>query len=215
MARYTVGIIIFDGVLTSEVVGPAEVFALAGQQEGLEGTEVLLVGVEPQATVRTEEGLRLEVDATIADDLTLDVLLVPGANDVSPLLQNERLNAFIWQQASGDSWVGSVCAGAFVLGQAGVLDGKRATTWFGGETRLQQQFPGVQVVHDQPVVLDNRRITANGGLVSYQAALVLLGQLAGTEKAHEVYQNLGLDRLGRWSEIEAALRQQVGVATPG
>jgi transcriptional regulator GlxA family with amidase domain len=58
------------------------------------------------------------------------------------------------------------------LGQAGVLDGKQATTWFGGETKLQQEFPTVQVIHDKPVVVDKRRITANGGLVSYRAALV-------------------------------------------
>ncbi len=202
---YTIGIIVFDGVLTSEVIGPAEVFVSASQREWFKGGKVLLIGIEPQPTISTEEGIRLTVDATIADDLTLDVLLVPGGNDMSHLLQHDKLNAFIQKQEESVEWLGSFCAGAFLLGNAGVLDGKQATTWFGGETSLQAQFPAIQVVHNKPVVLDNRRITANGGLVSYQAALVLLGQLSSAEHAKEVYQSLGLGRLNSWAEIEATI----------
>ncbi len=202
---YTIGIIVFDGVLTSEVIGPAEVFARAGQREGFKGARVLLIGIEPQPTICTEEGLRLTVDATISNELMLDVLLVPGGNEMDDLLQHEGLNAFIRQQEENAQWLGSVCAGAFVLGRAGVLDGKQATTWFGGEASLQAQFPAIQVVHDQPVVVDKRRITANGGLVSYRAALVLLGQMSSAAHAHEVYESLGIDRLGTWAEIEATI----------
>ncbi len=202
----TIGIIVFDGVLTSEVIGPAEVFGLASKQDWFKGTRVLLIGIESQPTICTEEGLRLTVDATIDDDLQLDVLLVPGGNDMSSLLQHEKLNAFIQKQEERAQWLGSVCAGAFVLGNAGVLDGKQATTWFGGETSLQTQFPAIQVIHDKPVVLDKRRITANGGLVSYRAALVLLGQMSSAARAKEVYESLGLDRLGTWADIEATIK---------
>ena len=202
---YTIGIVVFDGVLTSEVIGPAEVFAIAGQQDWFKGAKVLLIGVDPQPTIRTDEGIRLTVDATIVDELALDVLLVPGGNDMSRLLQHEKLNTFIQQQEEKALWLGSVCAGAFVLGNAGVLDGKQATTWFGGETKLQAQFPAIQVIHDKPVVVDKRRITANGGLVSYQAALVLLGQLTSAAHAREIYDSLGLGRLGQWAEIETTI----------
>lgn len=95
----------------------------------------------------------------------------------------------------------------FVLGKAGVLDGRQATTWFGGEAGLQSQFPAIHVVHDKPVVLDKRRITANGGLVSYQAALVLLGQLSRPEYAKDVYDQLGMGRLDSWAAIEATIAQ--------
>lgn len=201
----TIGIIVFDGVLTCEVIGPAEVFAIASKQEWFKGSRVLLIGVEPQPTICTEEGIQLAVNATIADELALDVLLVPGGNDVNHLLHHEKLNRFIQKQEETAEWVGSYCAGAFILGQAGVLDGKQATTWFGGETNLQTQFPAIQVVHDKPVVVDNRRITANGGLVSYRAALVLLGQLSSPNHAKEVYESLGMHRLGGWAEIEETI----------
>lgn len=203
---YTIGIIVFDGVLTSEVIGPAEVFATAGARGDFGGAKILLIGVESQPTVLTEEGIRLSVDATIADDPAVDVLIVPGGNDMDALLEDESLDAYIRRQDDAARWIGSVCAGAFLLGHAGVLDGKRATTWFGGETQLQEQFPAVQVVHDQPVVLDNRRITANGGLVSYRAALILLSRLSSLDHARDVYGSLGIDRLGTWDAIEASIR---------
>jgi transcriptional regulator GlxA family with amidase domain len=204
----TIGIIVFDGVLTAEVIGPAEVFGMAGKEDWFKNTKVLLIGVESKSTIYTEEGIQLTVNATIADDLTLDVLLVPGGNDMSQLLQHEKLNAFIQKQEENADWIGSVCAGAFLLGKAGVLDGKQATTWFGGETRLQSQFPAIEVVHDKPVVLDHRRITANGGLVSYQAALVLLGQMSSAEHAWEIYNSLGLARLGTWSDMERMINSE-------
>ncbi|MBK9925828.1 MAG: DJ-1/PfpI family protein [Anaerolineales bacterium] len=202
---YTIGIVAFDGVLTAEVVGPAEVFGIAGKQDWFKNAKVLLIGINERPMIVTEEGLQLAVNATIADDLSLDVLLVPGGNDMSPLLENEALNAFIQKQEQDAQWVGSVCAGAFLLGNAGVLDGKQATTWFGGETSLQTQFPAIQVIHDQAVVIDKRRITANGGLVSYRAALILLGQLVGPDHAKEVYETLGMHRLGTWADIEASI----------
>src|SRR5215470_8309946 len=109
MARtYTIGIVVFDGVLTSEVIGPAEVFATAGARGEFGGADVLLIGVEPQASVRTEEGIRIQVDTTIADAPALDVLIVPGGNDVKHLIANEALNAFIQKQEDSAQWIGSV-----------------------------------------------------------------------------------------------------------
>lgn len=202
---YTVGIIVFDEVLTAEVIGPAEVFGLARKQPGLEGSRVLLIGIDPQPTIRTAEGITLTVDCTLADAPRLDVLVVPGADDVEALMTHTALNAFIQQHSESAQWVSSVCAGAFVLGSAGALDGKQATTWYGGEASLQRHFPQAQVVHDAPVVVDHRLVTANGGLVSYRAALVLLAQLTSTDVAKEVYDTLNMGRLGTWAEIEATV----------
>jgi transcriptional regulator GlxA family with amidase domain len=190
----TIGIIVYDDVLTSEVIAPAEVFAIAGEK-------VLLIGLENQPTIRTEEGIRLGVDCTIADEIALDALIVPGASDVEHLQNHEKLNAFI-RKYEESAWLGSVCAGAFVLGSAGVLDGKQATTWFGGESSLQAQFPQISVIQDKPVVVDKRVVTANGGLVGYRAALVLLGKMSAVEAAKKVYRGLSMGRIGDWSAIE-------------
>lgn len=201
----TIGIIAFDDVLTAEVIAPAEVFAIAAEHDWFADAQVLIIGIEKQPTIRTQEGITLSVDCTIYDDVDLDVLFVPGANDVSALLQHEALNAFIKRHGQSAEWLTSVCAGAFILGSAGALNGKQATTWHGGESILQEQFPEIQVIHDQPVVVDDRRITANGGLVSYRAALVLLAKLTSLEHAREVYETLSIERIGDWAAIEASL----------
>jgi hypothetical protein len=65
------------------------------------------------------------------------------------------------------------------------------------------------VIHDKPVVLDNRRITANGGLVSYRAALILLGQMSSLQHAQVVYESLSMGRLGTWQDIETSISAQL------
>jgi transcriptional regulator GlxA family with amidase domain len=84
----------------------------------------------------------------------------------------------------------------------------QATTWLGGEAQLQEQFPDVQVVFDAPVVVDHRRVTSNGGLVSYRAAFVLLAQLSSAEHAREVFDGLHVDRVGDWTAVEAVISGQ-------
>ncbi len=124
---------------------------------------------------------------------------------MEPLLNHHGLTAFIQAQAMTGAWLASVCSGAFVLGKAGVLDKMSATTYFGGETSLQAQFLAIKVIHDQAIVVDNRRLTANGGLVSYQAALVLVAKLMGLAKAKQVYDSLGHARLRNGLELSKTI----------
>lgn len=196
--RRTIGIIVFDTVRTCEVTAPLEVFALASQQAWFADTKIYLIGVEEQASIRTAEGLSINVDCTIKNSPALDVLIVPGAYDVSALLQHEGLNSFLRFHSKSAQWAASFCAGAFLLAHAGALNGRKATTWQGGEATLQAQFPEVDVQFDSPVVLDQRRLTANGGLVSYRASLTLLAQLSSEEHAQEIYDALSIAKLGEW-----------------
>lgn len=205
MTQKTIGIIIFDGVLTSEVIGPAEVFGIAGEHEWFAGWQVKMIGVEDKAWITTAEGITVQADCTIYDPVTLDVLLVAGGSGMEALINNADLNAFIRRHENQAEWIGSNCSGAFLLASTGVLDGVSATTWFGGETKLQKQYPQVNVIADAPVVVDHRRVTSNGGLVSYQAAIVLLGKLTSPQNAHEVYDALTMGRLDSWNVIEQSM----------
>lgn len=210
-SKRTIGIIAFDGVLTSEIIAPAEVFGIARKESWFADWEVLMIGVEDQPTVTTAEGITLGVACTIANAPELNVLIVPGAHSMNTLFTNEALNQFIKSHEETAQWISSNCSGAFLLANAGVLDGSQATTWFGGEEKLQAQFPQVQVVFDRPVVVDNRRLTSNGNLISYQAALVLLGKLTSIEHAHEVYEGLYIDRFNSWSEIASQIAEAEAV----
>ena len=208
-AQKTIGIVTFDGVLTSEVVAPAEVFGMATQRDWFQNWRVVMIGVEQQAFVTTDEGLRLGVDCTLQDAPPLDVLIVPGAMETDELSAHAGLMAFIQKHEQSAQWLASNCSGAFLLGSSGVLDGKRATTWLGGEGLLQATYPQINVVFDAPVVVDNRRLTSNGSLVSYRAALVLLGKLAGRDAAQEIFDALKVNRIGDWLQIEAEIETEI------
>jgi len=91
--------------------------------------------------------------------------------------------------------VASNCSGALVLAEAGVLDGKRATTWAGGEASFQKKYPDVLVQHDINVVIDDGVLTSNGSVVSYEAAIALLAKLTSDEFAAEVANDLQFKRV--------------------
>jgi len=200
-----IGILVFDGVLTSDVIAPAEVFGVAARKSWFSDYEVVFIGVERKPVITTEEGIRLPVDATIYDAPKLDALIVASAYDMDWLFENNDLTAFLQSQAKTVTWLGSNCSGAFLYAHAGLLDGYRATTWAGGEAQLQREFPKINVVFDKNVVVDRNRISSNGGVPSYQAALVMLSMMAGSDKAKTVFETIQLNRLIPWSDIEAFL----------
>jgi len=190
-----IGIVVFDGVLTSDVTAPIEVFGAASKKAWFSDYAVTVLSATRQKTITTEEGLTIIANATIYDQQEFDVVIVASAYDMDPVLDNDDLTHFIRTQAKEASWMASNCSGAFLLGQAGVLDGKRATTWAGGEKGLASAFPKAKVVFDQNVVVDQGLITSNGGPVSYQAAFTLLAKLSSEDFSNEISEAIQFNRL--------------------
>ena len=176
-ASAKIGILVFDGFLTSDVTAPIEVFGAATKKAWFSSYEVVVISTTKNKTVVSEEGLKIIADNTIYDELKLDVLIVPSAYEMDAHLNNKALIDYVKKQSQSASWMASNCSGAFLLGKAGVLDGKNATTWAGGEEGLLKAYPKIKVQYNQNVVVDNKVITSNGGPVSYQAAFELLTKL--------------------------------------
>lgn len=196
-ASSKIGILVFDGFLTSDVTAPIEVFGAAAKKSWFSSYQVVLISATKDKTVVSEEGLKVVADKTIYDNLELDVLLVPSAYDMDDFLNNQDLIKFIKTQGQNASWMASNCSGAFLLGEAGILDGKKATTWAGGEKGLAKSYPKVNVQYDQNVVIDSNVITSNGGPVSYQAAFELLARLSSEKFAKEISDSIQFSRLER------------------
>lgn len=194
-ATSKIGILVFEGFLTSDVTAPIEVFGAATKKSWFSSYEVVLVSVSKEKMVLSEEGLKVIADKTIYDDLKFDVLLVPSAYEMDDYLNNKDLIQFIEKQGRSASWMGSNCSGAFLLGKAGILDGKKATTWAGGEKDLAKSYPKINVQYDQNVVIDSNVITSNGGPVSYQAAFELLARLSSEKFAMEISEAIQFNRL--------------------
>jgi len=190
-----IGILVFEGFLTSDVTAPIEVFGAASKKPSFSSHKVIVISATKEKTVVSEEGLRIVADKTIYDDLKLDVLIVPSSYKMDGVLKNKDLVNFVKNQSKSASWMASNCAGAFLLGEAGVLDNKRATTWAGGEKDLAKSYPKIKVQFDNNVVVDDKVITSNGGPVSYQAAFELLAKLSSQKFANEISQLIQFDRL--------------------
>jgi transcriptional regulator GlxA family with amidase domain len=191
-----VGIVLYDGHVASEVVGPYVVFARAAREPELAGLRVSTVAAA-RKSVRSSEGLRLLPDVTFAESTTFDVLVVPAGDAIEAQLRDEVLIRFLAERGrrKGTTTVG-VCSGVHLLGAAGLLDGRRVTTFPGGEKALQSAYPEARVVEGD-IVRDGDIITVSGELVAWKAALDLVVEWAGKDVARRVADGLFVDDLAR------------------
>jgi cyclohexyl-isocyanide hydratase len=119
-----IGILVFPGVQQLDLTGPYEVFA------SLPDVAVHLVWKD-RAAIRSATGLMLGATMTFGECPDLDVVCVPGGGGVNALLEDKLVLDFLRRQARQARYVTSVCTGSLVLGAAGLLKGRRATThWF-------------------------------------------------------------------------------------
>jgi transcriptional regulator GlxA family with amidase domain len=175
-------ILIFDRLTALDAVGPYEVL------RNVPGWEVTFVAPEPGAQ-RTDSGaLALVADDGLDDVAEPDVVLVPGGEGNRPLLDDERVLDWLRRAHETSRFTTSVCTGSLVLGAAGLLEGKRATShWF----YLEQlrQF-GAEPTAER-VVEDGKVITAAGVSSGIDMALTLVARIAGDEVAQAV--QLGIE----------------------
>ncbi|GJE27089.1 DJ-1/PfpI family protein [Methylobacterium organophilum] len=170
------GILCFPGVQQLDLTGPYEVFASA------EGATVHLVwkSLEP---IRSATGLMLIPDTTLAEAPDFDVLCVPGGSGINALLTDETVLAFLRDKASRARFVTSVCTGSLVLGKAGLLAGRRATTHWNALDFLPRL--GATSV-EQRVVQDGSLITAGGVTSGIDFGLIVVAELMGREEAETI-----------------------------
>ncbi|WP_417663397.1 DJ-1/PfpI family protein [Pseudomonas sp.] len=190
-----VAVIVYDGVLSSDITAPLEVFGNAAKKPWLQKINVEAVAADGDLNILTEEGIELKADRLLAEAPHYDAIIVPSRYDMDAVLGNRALIDFIQDQSETADWIASNCSGALVLAEAGVLDGKRATTWAGGEESFQKNYPDVLVQSDINVVIDDGVLTSNGSVVSYEAAITLLAKLTSDELAAEVANDLQFKRV--------------------
>lgn len=191
----TIGILIFEGVLTNEVVAPLDVFA---KQDSAGNTlfNLALIAKEDRLYT-TEEGLKISPDFIISHTPDLDVLVVPSSNDPDQQVKDSVLINFIKEQNQTTDYIASHCAGAFMLGESGVADNKEIVTYYYGSETLQRAYPNLIVMDDKvvSVVKDGKFISSNGNLVSYIASLDLLEQMTSAAHRKHVEEQLLINKL--------------------
>ena len=177
-----VAILIFDRFTALDAIGPYEVL------QRLPGAEVKLVGAE-RGPVRTEQGmLALVADYTREEVTRADVLVVPGGIGTRPLVDDQPTLDWIRAIDATTTWTTSVCTGSLLLGAAGLLEGKEATTHW-RVLELLAKFGAMPV--SRRVVEQGKVITAAGVSSGIDMALTLAAHIAGDDVAQAI--QLGIE----------------------
>ena len=171
-----IGALLFEGVDQFDLTGPFEVLARTP------GAAFRLYA-KRLAPVADVCGLRLLPDATLEEAPRLDILIIPGGFGQEALMEDKETLAWVREKAEEASHVLSVCTGALILGAAGFLRGRRATTHWAVH-HLLPYFGAIAV--DARVVTDGKLISAAGVTSGIDGALQLAATLRGEAVAQAI-----------------------------
>jgi len=178
-----IGFLVFPRITQLDMTGPHEVFAR------MPGSEIHLVwkSLEP---IIAQGGMSLIPTATLESCPQLDLICVPGGPGMNPLLNDEPVLDFIRRQAPGARYVTAVCTGALVLGAAGLLRGRRATTHWTAHEMLAA-FGAIPV--KERFVIDGNLITGGGVTAGIDFALKVAAELLGEDAAKTIQLSIEYD----------------------
>jgi len=212
MAQRTVLLVLFDGVQSLDVTGPLEVFA--GAEKHTPGTYRLRTAAMDGAPVRTSSGLTLVPDEALDDAPDPHTLLVPGGQGTRG--PDRRLTDWLRDHGPRARRLVSVCTGAVRLAEAGLLDGRRATTHWAYCDKLARDHPAVEVDPDPIYVRDGHVSTSAGVTSGIDLALALVEEDLGRDVALAVarYLVVFLRRPGNQAQFSAQLAAQTARREP-
>lgn len=183
-----VGILIFDDVEILDVAGPFEVFAVTRLNEEQRVKQsspfkVYLIA-EKNKQITAIGGLRLTPDVTISECPELDLLIVPGGWGTRKESKNKILLNWISNQfntITNDKLIASVCTGSSILGKAGLLDGRDATTHWRAFDFLRESAPKARILENVRFTLTEPIFTSAGVSAGIDLALRIVSHFFGTE----------------------------------
>jgi transcriptional regulator GlxA family with amidase domain len=191
----TVGILIFDQVEVLDVAGPFEVFSVTRlneerRQEEPSPFRVILVS-EKLGQVLAIGGLRLTPDVTFHDCPDLDLLMVPGGWGTRKEVKNDTLLKWIAARAASKAKLtASVCTGSSLLGKAGLLDGREATTHWRVFDFLQEAAPKTKIRRDVLFTMVEPIFTSAGVSAGIDLALRIVNHFFGDKIAEATAQQM-------------------------
>jgi cyclohexyl-isocyanide hydratase len=176
MTTFNIGFVIFPNLTQLDFTGPLQVL----NRLPISKVHIVARSLDP---VPSDCGLSLLPTTTFADCCQLDLICAPGGGGVVAAMADRETIDFVRQQAAGARYVTSVCTGAFVLGAAGLLEGRRATTHWG----YTELLPLVGATFEKArIVKDGNVITAAGVASGIDFALHMAAEIAGDDTARAI-----------------------------
>ena len=179
--RFQIGLLLFPNLTQLDMTGPYEVFTKFPDSD----VHLAWKTLDP---VKAGGGMQLLPSTTFENCPQLDLICVPGGAGMNALLNDAETLDFVRSQAAGARYVTSVCTGSLVLGAAGLLRGKRATSHWMSHAMLAAF--GCEPVAER-VVVDGNVITGGGVTAGIDFALTVAGEVLGAEAARKI--QLGME----------------------
>ncbi len=173
-----IAILLFDRLTALDAVGPYEVL------RGLPGAGVTFVASDPGPKPTDHGALALVADHALHAVPEPDIVVVPGGPGELDARGDQRVLDWLRNAHKSSQWTTSVCTGSLLLGAAGLLQGKRATTHWTALESLREF--GAEPVADERVVFDGKVVTAAGVSSGIDMALMLASRIAGDEVAQAI-----------------------------
>lgn len=192
---YRTAIVIFDEVEVLDFAGPFEVFSVTGRRSKLEPFDVYTVA-ERLAPVAARNGLSINPRYSFADCPPPDILVVPGGFGTRREMKNPVMLEWIARTAPACELTLSVCTGALVLGAAGLLAGREATTHFMAFDELRAVAPTAIVREDHRIVDNGNIILSAGVSAGIDMSLHVVARLLGADVARETARYMEYE--GNW-----------------
>lgn len=191
--QWKIGIFLFNDVEVLDFAGPFEVFSVTTSEDGSKPFIVQTIS-ETGQMIRARNGLKVYPDYSFQTMPKFDLLIIPGGLGAREReVHNKTVINWIKEQMGEVQWMASVCTGALLLAEAGLLDGLNATTHWASLTRLEEEYPQVNVVKKVKFVDEGRIITSGGISAGINMSFHLVKRLAGVKIAKETAKRMEYD----------------------
>jgi len=180
-----VAVFVYEGVEILDFGGPSEVFAASGitDKDGKwQNAFNVYIVAESKKTIKSQGFIQVIPEYTISDCPKPDIIVLPGG-DTRASRKNPKVKEWLLENSRTSEVLMSVCTGAFLLGDAGLLDGKKATTWYGRIDALKESYPNTSVIEGTRFVDNGNIVTTAGVSAGIDGALHIVSRLLGHEAA--------------------------------
>lgn len=185
-----VAVFVYDGMEILDFSGPSEVFASAGTD--IVSFRVFTVAVSKNAIV-SQGFIKIQPEFSLADCPEPDIIVLPGGS-TGPSVENPDVIAWVKKHAAHAEAVMSVCTGAFILEKAGLLAGKKATTFHGAIGRLREKATQTEVLDNVRWVDNGQVVTTAGVSAGIDGALHIVERMLGRDAAQETAHYMEYDK---------------------
>jgi len=186
-----IGVLVYDDVQALDVTGPMDVFAAAnGCMSSVQPAYTLCTIGRDAKTVRSEGGLTIVPDTTLANAPALDMLVIPGGAGSRVVNADTALLEWIRQRAASAQRVVSVCTGLYILAATGLVDGRRVTTHWAHAVDARARYPNVRIEAEHLFLRDGHFHTSGGLTAGLDLALSLVEEDHGPGVALAVAREL-------------------------